>query len=144
MPTTAKKRESLSVVEQLTQSGMERCVNFTGLQHDKCKAGVVYESVRVGASIPCITKHNQEGAICSESRFLSEEEARASAILGEARLNETGEAMERCRKDANGRRGIVGRVECPRCQKTLHYSVAGYNGHIWGQCETQGCVSWMQ
>ncbi len=27
---------------------------------------------------------------------------------------------------------------------TLHYSVAGYNGHLWGQCTTVGCARWME
>jgi len=26
----------------------------------------------------------------------------------------------------------------------LHYSVASYNGHMHGRCETEGCVAWMQ
>jgi hypothetical protein len=35
-------------------------------------------------------------------------------------------------------------MACPICKGTLHYSVASVNGHLWGRCATDGCVSWMQ
>jgi hypothetical protein len=35
-------------------------------------------------------------------------------------------------------------VECPACKGRLHLSIAAYNGHVHGHCETQGCVSWME
>jgi hypothetical protein len=35
-------------------------------------------------------------------------------------------------------------IECPACKGRLHLSQASYNGHVWGQCETKGCVSWME
>ena len=38
--------------------------------------------------------------------------------------------------------GIGGIIECPECQGRLFYNIA-YNGHIWGRCETIGCLSWM-
>lgn len=37
-----------------------------------------------------------------------------------------------------------GEMECPICQGKLHYTIAGYNGHIWGKCETEDCLQWMQ
>lgn len=41
--------------------------------------------------------------------------------------------------------GGGGRLLCPICKRgTLYYSVASLNGHIWGKCSTDGCVSWMQ
>lgn len=41
--------------------------------------------------------------------------------------------------------GGGGFVSCPVCKSgTLHYTVAGYNGHMWGRCSTKDCVSWMQ
>lgn len=30
------------------------------------------------------------------------------------------------------------------CRQTLRYSVAGLNGHIWGKCDNQDYVRWMQ
>lgn len=35
-------------------------------------------------------------------------------------------------------------IECPACKGRLHLSQAAYNGHVHGQCETEGCVSWME
>ena len=52
-------------------------------------------------------------------------------------------AMELCRIDAKGERGIEGTIECPACKGTLHYSIAGTNGHMWGRCETKDCLTWM-
>jgi len=42
------------------------------------------------------------------------------------------------------KKDIVGKVECPKCKGVLHYRISSYNGHIWGQCETSGCLAWMQ
>jgi len=35
-------------------------------------------------------------------------------------------------------------IECPACKGELHLSQAAYNGHVWGKCETDGCVNWME
>lgn len=35
-------------------------------------------------------------------------------------------------------------IECPKCKGKLHLRQSGYNGHVHGQCETEGCVSWME
>ena len=39
--------------------------------------------------------------------------------------------------------GSEGEIECPKCGKRLQYTVAGGNHHIWGVCETEGCLKWM-
>lgn len=37
-------------------------------------------------------------------------------------------------------------IDCPACggKKTLQLSISGHNGHVHGNCETEGCVSWME
>ena len=35
-------------------------------------------------------------------------------------------------------------VDCPICKGKLHLSQSSYNGHVHGQCETNGCVEWME
>lgn len=35
-------------------------------------------------------------------------------------------------------------IVCPICKGNLAYSVASINGHLWGTCQTEGCVQWMQ
>lgn len=37
-----------------------------------------------------------------------------------------------------------GTIKCPLCQGKLRFTVAKINGHVWGKCETDGCLSWMQ
>lgn len=37
-----------------------------------------------------------------------------------------------------------GKIECPKCKRNLLFTVSDYNGHIWGKCETDGCLPWMQ
>ena len=41
-------------------------------------------------------------------------------------------------------RGKAGVIECPACGGRLHLTQAASNGHVWGKCETKGCVSWME
>lgn len=33
-------------------------------------------------------------------------------------------------------------IECPKCNKKLHYTISKSNGHIWGKCETKDCLIW--
>jgi hypothetical protein len=40
--------------------------------------------------------------------------------------------------------GSEGVIPCPACAGRLHWTRAESNGHVWGQCETDGCLSWMQ
>lgn len=35
-------------------------------------------------------------------------------------------------------------VKCPACGGNLNLSISSYNGHVHGNCETTGCVSWME
>lgn len=58
-------------------------------------------------------------------------------------------ALTSCRLDAKAKgfgigNGGIGEIECPACKGRLKYSVAGYNGHLWGACATEGCLRWME
>jgi hypothetical protein len=33
---------------------------------------------------------------------------------------------------------------CPECGKVLSYRISSLNGHIWGKCETDKCICWME
>ncbi len=37
-----------------------------------------------------------------------------------------------------------GEVECPLCQGVVRYSIAAYNGHTAGRCETEDCLCWRE
>lgn len=41
------------------------------------------------------------------------------------------------------KQSIKDSMECPVCKGKLHYSISSHNGHIWGQCETEGCLNWL-
>ena len=34
--------------------------------------------------------------------------------------------------------------ECPVCKGKLHMTHSAYNGHVWGKCETDDCLAWME
>lgn len=53
-------------------------------------------------------------------------------------------AIAMCREASFGARGVSGEIVCPKCSGRLRYSIAGSNGHIWGTCETKGCLRWIQ
>lgn len=41
--------------------------------------------------------------------------------------------------------GGSGTIPCPHCKTgALHFSVASVNGHVHGQCETEGCLRWAE
>ncbi len=74
-----------------TLTHFQSCVHFTGMQHDRCKAGVRYLDVRVlhepvllpgnrrslPSSIPCLLNENHGGATCSKLQARTQEELAA-------------------------------------------------------------------
>ncbi|AWB26198.1 hypothetical protein DA075_35605 (plasmid) [Methylobacterium currus] len=38
--------------------------------------------------------------------------------------------------------GVEGEISCPECSGRLRWSRAE-NGHVWGKCESGGCLMWM-
>jgi hypothetical protein len=42
------------------------------------------------------------------------------------------------------KKGVAGTIDCPVCGGKLSYKVQPGNHHIWGHCETENCLSWMQ
>ena len=35
-------------------------------------------------------------------------------------------------------------IKCPSCGGKLYMHKNSYNGHVWGRCETENCLTWMQ
>lgn len=130
-----------------------RCAHFNGRQNDKCDAGIVYATVEGNevkgfAKFPCFREG--QALPCEKRHFPTPEEVAAEVAEHEARSERLLAGIKAASEDAkkqgfkkgNGGRGVV---DCPVCKTgQLHYSVAGYNGHIWGGCTTKGCVRWMQ
>lgn len=123
------------------------CKHFTGYQNGKCNAGVNYRELVGGADSgwmargPCIkdSKFKREPvASCDKFEEPSAAEITAAALESKVLVEQTGAAIRLIRSQ-NEKQGLV---PCPRCEGKLGYSVAS-NGHIWGKCETHGCLAWM-
>lgn len=142
----------------------QTCRHFNGSFHNKtCNAGVCYKSVtpqpdEPGSAYrePCrrwsdghalkVLQETGPQGICGKYEPFTEAE-----LLQQDREMET--AMARMMltipligdiKEKHAGTNWQGVVECPVCKGNLHMSHSGYNGHVWGRCETEGCLSWME
>lgn len=129
------------------------CVHYTGVFGPGttcCAAGVNYrelvDTTEPGwvRKLPCSTALQRNPVSCSKLRLPTAEEVRAYEAWWDEHFKLVQVAVERCRGDAAGKRGVRGTVECPACKGKLNYSVASSNGHLWGGCETKDCLRWMQ
>lgn len=132
------------------------CRHFNGVGRDDkecCRVGVNYRS-HVGGEdfgwlrrLPCLPKSVDEDilqvVLCKLRVFPTPEEAAAEEAHDEELLSIIPLAIKLCRAHADGKKGIIGVVKCPKCGGHLHYSVARPNGHLHGTCKTEGCLSWV-
>jgi len=152
-----------SVADQI----VNRCKHFNGFRGyfakdpkaQVCKCGIKVRALVGGDDLgwisrtPCLADHETD-VVCSKREFPTREEAEAEARESEAHTKATLLAMKRCIEDSDdrgfsvfdsdNRPDVAGEIQCPACGGTLKYSRSGYNGHIWGKCETEGCLQWMQ
>lgn len=132
-----------------------RCVHFTGLSEKSgaCAAGVVYATVKnqqIGGpqAFPCF--RDGEANPCEKRRFPTKDEVDKEVAEHEASFKRLELAIGAASKDAKSRglgkgNGGAGAISCPVCKTgTLNYTVASYNGHMWGRCTTAECMCWMQ
>ena len=143
------------------------CKHFNGTTNDTCKAGVKYDDVtpdpnnegRRGSffRLPCnrydesqLSGGQLESYKCRGTCPLyaepTPEEIEAEEREIEALIERQKKTFPLCVKIRAEHEGEdwSGIVECPICQGKLHVRHHKLNGHIWGQCETEGCVSWME
>jgi hypothetical protein len=126
-----------------TMKKMNRCKHFNGIQHDACAAGVDYALVKDMTTSPyrfACFKDDGGALACPVAEFPTAAEAEAEIVESDKRLAAAFEA----RAAIVERRQGSGVVPCPACGKGLHFSVARSNGHVWGRCETEGCLAWME
>ena len=129
------------------------CVHFTGMQNKTCKAGVNYREhvggpdFGWGCRMPCLTKYREEGWMpCDKYQEPTEEQIAESDRLVKQfmdRMLLTFPLINKIKRDHKGQ-SWQGVEECPACKGKLHLSHAACNGHVWGKCETKGCLSWME
>lgn len=148
------------------QRSLERqargCIHFNGLpllgpDDKRCAAGVCYRDLLgpepgSGFRMPCSPDLKREGfekVPCElfEERGMEraiadrEESDRHWADVSKARA-----AITALHKLDPPTRDCGGHIDCPVCEgkRTLAWSWAKMNGHVWGKCSTAGCVSWME
>lgn len=132
------------------------CKYYNGTVNETCKAGVKYADVQLGfgtpqRSLPCFKDENPLGATCEKCEFRTPEEVAEMERVQAERFNNTMNARKAIVEHLGGHwkkgtPGASGAIDCPVCGKpgALHFSRAGYNGHIHARCQTAGCVSWME
>lgn len=141
--------------------------------HGHCKAGVVYldqfgrapddgnhqvngryyPSSGIFQRICCTdgNKHTEAEQLARCPKWL-----RNTREMGEKRADDLTASMARMRMASE----VVGKwrtwtkknrvakqeaIDCPtKCGGKLHLSQAAYNGHVWGKCTSEGCLSWME
>lgn len=141
------------------------CVHYRGISPKQCAAGVEMATVlkrhdppvkladgksTLRLTLPCIPEWNPAGIQCEKCHYPSPEEIAAEEAEMNVRLERVRTAksaiVAAIGPYTKGKtRGCDGSLPCPICKTgRLHYSRAGYNGHIHARCSTENCVSWME
>ncbi len=120
------------------------CKHFTGVQNETCDAGMKYDDFK---PLPCITRLlGDKPRTCNKYEEPSDADISAFQDMLDASLERYRKAaptLMKLRKKYKGK-SWQGIIDCPICNGRLHISIAGYNGHMHGHCETDDCLSWME
>lgn len=151
--TGRRERSTAACVECEAKSKCRHYHPSAPLSHDGCKLGinldVLIGSERSGwgCRIPCrLTSFSEEVIPCSkfEPYTVAEIEADdAEMDLAFGNFLVAGELINKVKEDHKGT-DWSGVLECPVCDGKLSLSHAKCNGHVWGKCETEGCLAWME
>lgn len=128
--------------------GLSRGVNW-------CLKGETIEDRRIKEGKPPFLKPCIGGHELADPNAACPHWIRRTREMGEARADRFEAAIKRMtlagpvvaawrtwtKKNRVGKEEVV---ECPACKGKLHLSQSAYNGHVWGKCETEGCLSWME
>ena len=128
------------------------CKQFNGcLQNEECNAGVNYWQLvgepKLGRAkrIPCVKKFNSSIA-CDKYEEPTQEEIDESEAWIQKRIEQI-KLVNPLVSEIKAEHGLTdakGTKQCPVCDGTLHYTVSSVNGHVWGCCETEDCLRWME
>jgi hypothetical protein len=127
----------------------QTCRHFNGVQNTTCKAGVRYgDFANRDLLAPCLPRMGpREVGTCDKREPYTEADIDAREAQIEAsmeRHRKAGPVIAEIRKAHKGR-SATGSVPCPACGTgTLHWAIAGYNGHMRGRCSAAGCLNWME
>ncbi len=142
------------------------CKHFIGHgMPTHCAAGVCYQDVThdpeaIGSAfrVPCrlpaswssqrlrdMASEATQG-VCDKREFPTDEECARSEREMDAfmmRLALVTPKINRLKNENKGRH-FSGQIECPACKGVMHVRIAGCNGHAKVNCETEGCVSFIE
>lgn len=132
--------------ESQIQADAKNCRHFNGIQNGTCKAGVSYDSLPKGTNILKYACFGFDTARCKKFEATGVDAARKKWEEIDKHTVGFVEARTAITNKEGKNRGVQGRIDCPVCgqKESLHYSIAGYNGHIHAACKTEGCVRWME
>lgn len=142
------------------------CKFFNGTHHNECcLAGVRYDDVTTepkeltgkALRIPCHSdpwpnaspsqlEHFDRRGKCEKYQEPTIAEIAAhNAIVKSAfkRHAASFPLIAKIKKDHKGQ-SWKGTDICPICKKTIHLTHAAINGYVWGKCETECCLDWME
>lgn len=142
-----------------------QCKHYTGCINPRkptCDSGVNYRE-HVGGDdfgwvtrLPCFTLERADPAkivACDKYQEPTREEidaheAEVSAAITKMMIAYSGNVRKWRAEQGwskSNRVSAQGVVPCEACGKgEIHLTMASYNGHVWGKCTTDGCVSWME
>jgi len=128
-----------------------KCKHFNGVSNEKCEAGVCYKELAGEPTagyvmrLPCLPD-TPKAVTCIKREEPTPEEIAAS----EAKIKEASERFMlalpiiKDMKQKYRKQSAEEVRECPVCKGKLHLAISAYNGHVWGKCETENCLAWME
>ena len=125
----------------------KKCKHYKAPIHNEtCEKGVNYveltggERARYMRKLPCVKSNLSKDVVaCEKYEEYTDEELAEQERESKERWELTMQAIAEIKKSGKQR----GQIECPKCKGKLGFTVSGYNGHIWGKCEKENCLSWM-
>jgi hypothetical protein len=118
------------------------CKHYNGYaNHRECDDGHDYEEMFEGCHYderPCLNKASI--VPCPSKVYMSDQEVADHEQKIATLIGHLGQCDQAIAKQS----GSAGTITCPKCGGTLHWSRAGNNGHVWGSCETNGCLRWVE
>lgn len=161
-------RVNSSTIRGIVIVGLNReqqcCRHYNGSFHnDTCELGICYRDVTPkpdepgsayrepcrrwfdGHALKVIQETGPQGVCDKYDPFTEEElaEQERQMALHIANFLLTIPLCEAVKLEHAGK-DWQGVVECPVCKGKLHMTHSAYNGHVWGKCETEDCLSWIE
>lgn len=101
-------------------------------------------AAREAALIAAITLETRIGSTSVRDRAAVETLQGFAEGLDNLVLGREPDPMQRVFTAISAQDGDSGTIECPVCKGRLAWARDSHNGHLHGQCETDGCLRWMQ